>query len=144
MCYSVLSTSQEIDEIELKPTIEQLQTRTNNQWSDVSGTRANNGNNAMEFLDMSGSHTYTQNNSEDARIADKSPKKSPKQVKNKKVKNEITPIQNAKAPIKMEPDQSLFVCELCGHTSRSKGVYDNHYERKHMNNTYQCDLCGER
>lgn len=46
--------------------------------------------------------------------------------------------------VKHEPEQMMYVCELCGHTSKSKGVYDNHYESKHMNNTYDCDVCGER
>lgn len=38
----------------------------------------------------------------------------------------------------------LFVCEICGHTSTAKDVYNAHYEAKHMNVTYECDICGER
>lgn len=41
-------------------------------------------------------------------------------------------------------NMKLFVCEICGHTSTAKDVYNAHYESKHMNITYECDICGER
>lgn len=36
-----------------------------------------------------------------------------------------------------------IICELCGHSSASKSVYKSHYEARHMNITYECDICGK-
>lgn len=36
-----------------------------------------------------------------------------------------------------------LMCEICGHTTGSKASHDYHYESKHMNVTYECDICGE-
>lgn len=38
----------------------------------------------------------------------------------------------------------VFVCEICGRKSNTKSNYEAHYEAKHMNMTYDCDICGER
>lgn len=37
-----------------------------------------------------------------------------------------------------------FVCELCGHKAGSKQNHENHVEVNHMNNTYECDICGSK
>lgn len=45
---------------------------------------------------------------------------------------------------KPKPILPRLLCELCGNISNSKRQYDSHYESVHLNNTYDCDICGRR
>lgn len=119
-------------------------------WSKINDSSpANDANYVIESFDFGESHVDNESDSGDEYFMpmNKSEAK-PSKLKEKKKKKNSTFLEIASLikdmPVKVEPDQSLFVCELCGHTSKSKGVYDNHYEKNHMNNTYYCDLCGER
>lgn len=36
------------------------------------------------------------------------------------------------------------ICELCGHVSPNRGLHASHFDRKHSNSVYECDICGTR
>lgn len=45
---------------------------------------------------------------------------------------------------KAKPDPTRAMCELCGIISNNVRQHERHYEAVHMDNTYDCDICGKR
>lgn len=56
----------------------------------------------------------------------------------------IVPKSRYKAHVKLVHDiGETYMCELCGHKTGSKGSHEYHFESKHTDKKYECDICGE-
>lgn len=59
-------------------------------------------------------------------------------------KDGLERLQKRSHTTKVQDNTDTYVCEFCGHKARSKQGYIDHIESFHMDNTYECDICGDR